>query len=133
MNKQQQHKLRKHPFIRFIRGIFRLMRAILDSSKNTAGQERDRIERARIRQAAIDSAEMQRAEIERAEIERTEIERVEQEKANILAAQARELADKYITVGDLFGRVQWKVSSQSDLQLTSATKVDVRPLDFSQN
>jgi hypothetical protein len=107
MNRQQQRKLKKHPLIRLIRGIFRLIRVIFKPGKN----------------ARLQAIEL--AEIERIELERSQIRQVEIEQNRILAEQQAALAERYITVGDLLDRVQWQSSTPKNLAVSSATKLSV--------
>jgi hypothetical protein len=116
MNRQQQRKLKKHPLIRFIRGIFRLMRVIFRS-----GSSHPRV-------SAIELAE-----IERIEIERDRILQAEADRERILAEQAAALAERYITVGDLLNRVQWQSSAPKDVAVTSASKLQIPAHDVSLN
>lgn len=118
MNKQQR-KLKKHPLIRFVRGIFRLIRVILNSGKNAAELERAKIERAEIRAAELERAEIRATELERAELERAELERAEQERDRLIEERNRELAERYITVGELFNRVEWKDAEPKQPQMAT--------------
>lgn len=113
MNRQQQRKLKKHPLIRLIRGIFRLIRVIFKPAKN----------------ARLQAIEL--AEIERIELERAQIRQAEMEHNRSLAEQQAELAERYITVGDLLDRVQWQSSAPKNLAVSSATKLS--PHDVSLN
>jgi hypothetical protein len=115
MNRQQQRKLKKHPLIRFIRGIFRLIRVIFRPAKNGRLQ-------------AIELAEIERIELERAQIRQAEIEH-----HRILAEQTAALAERYITVGDLLNRVQWQSSVPKDVAVTSASKLQAPTHDVSLN
>jgi hypothetical protein len=101
MNRQQQRKLKKHPLIRLIRGIFRLIRVIFRPAKNARLQ-------------AIELAETRRIELERDRILQAEADR-----QRILAEQKADLAERYITVGDLLNRVQWQSSAPKDVAVTS--------------
>jgi hypothetical protein len=103
MNRQQQRKLKKHPLIRLIRGIFRLIRVIFRPAKNARLQ-------------AIELAETRRIELERDRILQAEADR-----QRILAEQKADLAERYITVGDLLNRVQWQSSAPKDVAVTSAS------------
>jgi hypothetical protein len=105
MNRQQQRKLKKHPLIRSIRAIFRLLRVIFKPAKN-----------ARLQAIAL-------AEIERVEQERAQIRQAEIEHNQTLAEQQAALAERYITVGDLLDRVQWQSSAPKNLAVSSATKL----------
>lgn len=107
MNRQQQRKLKRHPLIRLIRGIFRLIRVIFRPAKN----------------ARLQAIEL--AEIERIELERTQIRQAEIEQSQILAAQQAALAERYITVGDLLNRVQWQSSAPKNSTVLSATKLSI--------
>jgi hypothetical protein len=115
MNRQQQRKLKKHPLIRFVRGIFRLLRVIFKPAKN----------------ARLQAIEL--AEIERIEIERDRIRQAEIEESRNLAAQQAALAEKYITVGDLLDRVKWQSSAPTALAVPSATKLTPHAHDVSLN
>jgi hypothetical protein len=115
MNRQQQRQLKKHPLIRLIRGIFRLIRVIFKPAKNARLQ-------------AIELAEIERFELERAQIRQAEIEQ-----SQILAAQQAAIAERYITVGDLLDRVQWQSSAPKDLVSSSATKLRSQNHDVSLN
>ena len=106
MNRQQR-KLKKHPLIRFIRGIFRLLRVIF------------RTARPATRTIPIDPVVIERAERERAEFERAE--RADLEHKRSLAEQQQALAEKYITVGALLDRVEWKFPATQELELPSVT------------
>jgi hypothetical protein len=101
MNRQQQRKLKKHPLIRLIRGIFRLIRVIFKPAKNARLQ-------------AIELAETRRIELERDRILQAEADR-----ERILVEQKAALAERYITVGDLLNRVQWQSSAPKDVAVTS--------------
>jgi hypothetical protein len=107
MNRQQQRKLKKHPLIRLIRGIFRLIRVIFKPGKN----------------ARLQAIEL--AEIERIELERSQIRQVEIEQNRILAEQQAALAERYITVGDLLDRVKWQSSAPKELVVSSAAKLSI--------
>jgi hypothetical protein len=113
MNRQQQRQLKKHPLIRLIRGIFRLIRVIFKPAKNARLQ-------------AIELAEIERIELERAQIRQAEIEQI-----RILAAQQAAIAERYITVGDLLDRVQWQSSAPKSTAVSSAAKLS--PHDVSLN
>jgi hypothetical protein len=115
MNRQQQRKLKKHPLIRLIRGIFRLIRVIFRPAKNGRLQ-------------AIELAELERVNLEREQIRQAEIEQ-----SRSLAAQQAALAEKYITVGDLLDRVQWQASAPKALAVASATKLTPHAHDVSLN
>jgi hypothetical protein len=115
MNRQQQRKLKKHPLIRLIRGIFRLIRVIFRPAKNGRLQ-------------AIELAEIERIELERTQIRQAEIEQIRS-----LATQQAALAEKYITVGDLLDRVQWQSSAPKALAVASATKLTPHAHDVSLN
>jgi hypothetical protein len=103
MNRQQQRKLKKHPLIRLIRGIFRLIRVIFKPAKNARLQ-------------AIELAETRRIELERDRILQAEADR-----ERILVEQKAALAERYITVGDLLNRVQWQSSAPKDGAVMSAS------------
>jgi hypothetical protein len=105
MNRQQQRQLKKHPLIRLIRGIFRLIRVIFKPAKN----------------ARLQAIEL--AEIERIELERAQIRQAESEHHRILAEQQAALAERYITVGDLLDRVQWQSSAPKNSAVGAATKL----------
>ncbi len=127
MNRQQQRKLKKHPLIRLIRGIVRLMRVIFSPAKPNRRLPE-------IVHPVIDPAAIERAERERAELERAKIaERAELERQQLIAARERELAEKYITVGALLDRVQWKFPEPLVLDVPAATKLDIVPSDVSRN
>jgi hypothetical protein len=116
MNRQQQRKLKKHPLIRFVRGIFRLLRVIFKPAKN----------------ARLQANEL--AEIDRIEIARAQIRQAEIEESQNLAAQKAAQADKYITVGDLLDQVQWQSSApKKDLTVLSTTKLTPHAHDVSLN
>jgi hypothetical protein len=115
MNRQQQRKLKKHPLIRFVRGIFRLLRVIFKPAKNARLQ-------------AIELAEIERIEIERDRIRQTEIE-----ESQNLAAQKAALVEKYITLGDLLDRVKWQSSAPNSVAVLSATKLTPHAHDVSLN
>jgi hypothetical protein len=115
MNRQQQRKLKKHPLIRLIRGIFRLIRVIFKPGKNARLQ-------------AIELAEIERIELERAQIRQAEIEQ-----SRILAEQQAALAERYITVGAILDRVQWQSSAPKNSAVSSATKLRPQNHDVSLN
>jgi hypothetical protein len=119
MNRQQQRKLKKHPAIRAIRAIFRLLRVIFRPARPVA------------RPIAIDPVAIERAERERAEFERAE--RADREHRRIVAEQQQVLAEKYITVGALLDRVEWKFAATPELELPSATNLDLLLHDVSLN
>jgi hypothetical protein len=113
MNRQQQRKLKKHPLIRLIRGIVRLIRVIFKPAKN----------------ARLQAIEL--AEIERIEQDRAQIRQIEIEQSQILAAQQAALDERYITVGDLLDRVQWQSSTPKPTAVLSVAKLS--PHDVSLN
>jgi hypothetical protein len=121
MNRQQQRQLKKHPLIRLIRGIFRLIRVIFKPAKNARMKA--------ILQGRGFANEL--AEIERIELERAQIRQAEIEQSQILAAQQAAIAERYITVGDLLDRVQWQSSSPKPTAISSAAKLS--PHDVSLN
>ena len=114
MNKQQQRKLKKHPLIRLIRGIFRLMRVIFRPARS----------KARL---------IELAELERIELERAQIRQAEADYSRSIAEQTAALAEQYITVGDLLDRVQWQSPASKNFKITSATKLQPIPPDVSLN
>ncbi len=119
MNRQQQRKLKKHPAIRAIRAIFRLLRVIFRPARPVA------------RPMAIDPVAIERAERERAELERAE--RADLEHRRIVTEHQQVLAEKYITVGALLDRVEWKFTATPELELPSATNLDRSLHDVSLN
>jgi hypothetical protein len=113
-----QRKPKKHPLIRLIRGILRLVRQIFGSRR---------------------LSQQELAEIERARQERLEFKRVEQERSRLQAIQQREqeehdreLAERYITVGALLDRVEWKFP-ETIIDVPADKKAEIRPLDLSRN
>ncbi len=113
MNRQQQRKLKKHPLIRAIRGIFRLLRVIFRPARSV--------------HPVIDPIAIERVERERARIAQAERDRITQ------AKREQELAERYITVGALLERVQWKFPEPIILDIPLATQLDIRPQDVSRN
>jgi hypothetical protein len=117
MNKQQQRKLKKHPLIRLMRGIVRLIRVIFRPARSNA------------RLSPTELAQIERIELERAQIELAQIKHNQ-----ILAEESRELAERYLTVGELFDRVQWQFSPPKDLGTdVSTTKIKSLTHDVSLN
>jgi hypothetical protein len=114
MNRQQQRRLKKHPLIRLIRGIFRLIRVIF-----SPGKSHPRV------------SEIELAELERVNLERTQIHQAEVDRERILVEQKVALSERYITVGELLDRVQWQSSAPKNV--ASATKLKSQPHDVSLN
>jgi HD-like signal output (HDOD) protein len=114
----QQHRPKRHPLIRLIRGILRLARHIF-SSRRLNQNELAEIERAR----------QERLEFKRLELERSRQQAAEQQ---VLAERERKFAERYITVGALLDRVEWKFP-ETVIDIPAAKKSEIRPLDLSRN
>ena len=95
MNRQQTRQIRKHPFIRFIRGVIRLLRVLFKPDKHS-------------------------------------VREIELQRLRAIKAQEQELAERYITVGNLFDRVEWQFIAPVELEVPQ-TKVDIRQHDVSLN
>lgn len=111
----QKRRSKKHPLVRFFRAVFRLIRTIFGSGKTVK----------------LSPSEL--AEIDRAKAERARSERAESKRLRILAAQELELAERYITVGALLDRVEWKIAASPGLEPIVATKIETRLPDVSLN
>jgi hypothetical protein len=116
MNGQRRPK--KHPLIRLIRGILRLARHVF-TARRMSQSELAEIERAR----------QERLEFKRLELERSRLQEAQQLKRE---ERDRELAEKYITVGALLDRVEWKFS-ETIIDVPADKKAEIRPLDLSRN
>jgi hypothetical protein len=114
----QQRRPKKHPFIRLMRGIMRLARQIFGSRKLSQSE----------------LAEIERARQERVEFKRVELERSRQQAAEqqVIADRERQFAEKYITVGALLDRVEWKFP-ETVIDIPAAKQSEIRPLDLSRN
>jgi hypothetical protein len=113
-----QRKPKKHPLIRLIRGILRLVRHVFSSRKLTQQEL-----------AEIDRARQERLEFQRVELERSRLQSTQQQAS---AARERELAEKYITVGALLDRVEWKFA-ETVIEVPADKQAEIRPLDLSRN
>jgi hypothetical protein len=113
-----QRKTKKHPLIRLIRGIMRLARRVF-SSRKLSQTELAEIERAR----------QERLEFKRVELERSRLQAIQQQER---ADRDRDLAEKYITVGALLDRVEWKFP-ETIIDVPADKKAEIRPLDLSRN
>jgi hypothetical protein len=119
MKNRKHSKLKRTPIVRFIRGIFRLWRAIFrPKSRNIRAIPDDRSEQTRLESAQRQS-ELAQQQIE---LKRQQVD---------LDRQARE---RLITVGDLFDRVKWQVPEATILQehRPEASRI-ARPYDVSRN
>lgn len=95
MNRQQTRQLRKHPFVRFIRGVIRLLRVLFRPSKNSARE-------------------------------------IELQRLRVIKAQEQELAERYITVSNLFDRVEWQFIAPLEIEVPQS-KAGTRQHDVSLN
>jgi hypothetical protein len=114
MKGRKHSKLKRNPIVRFIRGIFRLLRVLFKPKpKNLRAIQDERSEQIR--------AELARRQIE-LEQQQIELERRERER------------ERLITVGALFDRVKWQAPELTILQDQSSDRSTiVRPHDVSRN
>ena len=120
MNRQTQHQLKRHPLIRFIRSIYRLLRVLFKPARSNARlnlRDRHRISN----QPQIELTDRYLNVDELSDLSR------------IVDKPKPELTDKYITVGQLFELVQWQLPIPTDSRAISATKIETIPHDFSLN
>lgn len=108
MKTQQKRRIKRHPLIRFIRGVVRLFRVLFGPRK----------QRVIPPPSAIDRAEIERE--------------------RMLEQQRQELAERYITVGELLARVQWQAEPESELATATtstavATQLAPPTFDVSRN
>lgn len=113
-----QRKPKKHPLIRLIRGILRLARHVFGSRKLSQNEL-----------AQIDRARQERLELQRVELERNRLQAIQQQER---VERERELAEKYITVGTLLDRVEWKFP-ETVIEVPADKQAEIRPLDLSRN
>ena len=95
MNRQQTRQLRKHPFVRFVRGVIRLLRVLFRPSKNSARE-------------------------------------IELQHSRVIKVQEQELAERYITVSNLFDRVEWQFVTPLEIEAPQS-KAGTRQHDVSLN
>lgn len=105
MKSRKHRKLKRNPLVRFIRGIFRLLRVLLRPTKSHRRQD----------QIAINSLEDLNS----------------LENLNNIAAHSFD-RDQLITVGELLDRVKWQ-SPQINIQPKISISDDARTQDFSRN
>ncbi len=110
MNSNRQNQSRKHPFVRFLRGIVRLFKVVFGAKRKN-----------------LKSPEDYQQELRLAELGRRERESEEQSRQQLIIAeeQARE---QFITVGEVFERVKWQVDratiiKQTTIDSTQTTRV----------
>jgi hypothetical protein len=103
MSSNKHRKLKRHPLVRFIRGIFRLVRVLFRPQRDIGRLDAQTQEIARIN--AQHQAELDEIRLER---------------------------EKSITVGELFAQVKWQ-SSPASIQKEVATSGSVQAHDVSRN
>jgi hypothetical protein len=110
MKSRKHSKLKRHPLVRFIRGIFRLMRVLFKPKQRN--------------QQAIHDERQQRLAAESAR---------QQELARQLELERRE-RERSISVGALFDRVKWQTPELTILQEQVPDRTPIaRPHDVSRN
>ncbi|MFM2304353.1 MAG: hypothetical protein RLZZ135_1763 [Cyanobacteriota bacterium] len=103
MNRQTQLQLKRHPLIRFIRSVYRLLRVLFKPTRSNA------------RLNSIEwSSSSDRPQIELTDryLNVGELSDL----SSIVDKPKPELTDKYITVGQLFELVQWQLPAQTELK-----------------
>jgi hypothetical protein len=122
MNSQRQNKARRHPLVRFLRGIVRLFKVVFGTKS---------------KQRNLKSPEDFQQELRVAELDRRD--RVAESRTSEQLITVRETlesqsSEQLITVGEIFNRVKWQ---QPNATIFSEQKLVVstiaRPLDVSRN
>jgi ribosomal protein L9 len=116
MKSRKHTQLKRHPFVRFVRGIVRLFRVLIQPKQRKHRAVRDEnLERENLEKLAAHQQKLEQIELEQIELER-------HERAQL------------ITVGELFGQVKWQFSSETiDRANISVPSSNTRTHDVSRN
>ena len=111
MNKQTQRQLKRHPLIRFIRSVYRLLRVLFKPTRSNARLNlRDHHRSSDRPQIELTDRYLNVGELS--------------DLSSIVDKPKPELTDKYITVGQLFELVQWQLPAPTELK---APKPKINP------
>jgi hypothetical protein len=122
MNSQRQNKARRHPLVRFLRGIVRLFKVVFGTKS---------------KQRNLKSPEDFQQELRVAELDRRD--RVAESRTSEQLITVRETlesqsSEQLITVGEIFNRVKWQQPNATIFsEQKSVVSTIARPLDVSRN
>jgi hypothetical protein len=118
MNRQTQRQLKRHPSIRFIRSVYRLLRVLFKPIRGNAKLNlRDRHHSSDRPQIELTDRYLNVGELS--------------DLSSIVDKPKPELTDKYITVGQLFELVQWQLPAPTELKAPKPKINPTRSIDRS--
>jgi hypothetical protein len=115
MKNRKHSKLKRHPFVRFIRGIVRLFKVVFRTKKNNLRSIDDHQNSLTVTHS--DSRDTDRLIRDR----------------HISAEAERQARDRFITVGEIFDRVQWQIPPETIQANVLETSQDSLMYDVSRN
>jgi formate dehydrogenase maturation protein FdhE len=129
MSNRRQNKLKKNPFVRFLRIVYRAFRIIVRKKPDPRIlEERRRALEALDAQKALEARRVQEA----LDAQKALDERRAQEALNAqqeLEARQKELErqhnEQFITVGELLERVKWQLPQAKAVEVTAPPEYDV--------
>jgi hypothetical protein len=148
MKNRNRSKLKRHPLIRFIRGIFRLFKVVFRPKKNNLNLLNDY--QSNLDKVHLDSRDTDRLISDRASdlassnssihLDSRDTDRLISDRASDLASSNISIhsdsrdTDRLITVGELFEQVKWQVPQATIIQeKVSDTSFVAQAHDVSRN